>query len=58
MRPYEVGNFCTDRELWPNIQNKQLEKAQSDYTLVVSELAVLKSKLAGKSIIRKASKKR
>ena len=28
-----------------NTQNKQLEKAQSDYTLVVSELAVLKSRL-------------
>jgi hypothetical protein len=39
-------------------QSKQLEKLQSDYTSVVSELAVMKSKLEGEDITRKAVKKR
>lgn len=39
-----------------NTQSKQLEKAQSDYTLVVSEFAVLKSKLAEEKT-RRSSKK-
>ena len=34
------------RRIGDGFTGKQLEKAQSDYTLVVSELAVLKSKLA------------
>jgi len=38
-------------------QSKQLEKTQSDYTVAVSELAVLKSKLVGEDTIRKAAKK-
>lgn len=39
-------------------QSKQLEKAQIDYTLAVSELAVLKSKLVGEDTTRKIGKKR
>ena len=38
-------------------QNKQLEKARNDYTLVVSELAVLKSRLAEENTARKSGKK-
>lgn len=38
-------------------QSKQLEKVQNDYTLAVSELAVLKSKLVGEDSTRKAAKK-
>ena len=38
-------------------QSKQLEKAQCDYTSIVSELAVLKSKLVGGNTTTKTNKK-